>query len=804
MDKQQSAFEALKQQVKTLQKKESQYQESEAALRRSQKMLERTEEVANVGSWEWEIATDTVTWSRGLYRIFQYDPGNPAPGWIEHPGHCHPDDREILMKAVEAAVTTGAPYEIEIRAFRKDGNLRTCLARGFAEMGPNGTAERLFGFIQDITEKKTADELGKLQSLVLDQISDRVIVTDLDGYITYVNAIHTRTIGTSKEALIGQHVTALGDDPEKGASQMEILQKTLRDGSWRGEVINFRPDNTPLTVDCRTQMIRNDAGHPIALCGIATDITERRRAQEEARKTLNFLEFAVEQIPIPIIIAMAPDVTITNFNQAALDLMTKKPENLKGVSLKDFQEYCPTFYPDGTPCRVEDLPLVRAVQQGEEVRNVEMIVRPGNDERWISASAAPLKDKDGKLLAGIVAFPDITDKKRFEAEKLSLEEQFHQAQKLESVSRLAGGAAHDLNNLLSPILGFSEMVLNDTAPDDPRRELLEDVLKAARRARDLVGQLLAFSRKQPLVFNPLNLNDLLTDFETLLCRTIREDITIHIELEPSLPLIKGDAGHVEQVVMNLVINAQDAMPGGGHLTIHTKRVELAESPDGVFGKLVPGDYVVMSIKDTGVGMDEKILEHLFEPFFTTKDVNQGTGLGLATVYGVIKQHGGNIQVDSRPGQGTSFRVYLPVLTEPVAVDTRYDPTEPPVHVAGGSETILVVEDNEPMRKMAEIMLARQGYNILTAKNGWEALSLLGQNDGSIDLLLTDIIMPGMNGVELYHQAVRKHPGLKAVYMSGYTDDVIAHHDVLNGNVPFLQKPFTNRSLVEKIREAVER
>ncbi|MDY6906393.1 MAG: ATP-binding protein [Thermodesulfobacteriota bacterium] len=427
------------------------------------------------------------------------------------------------------------------------------------------------------------------------------------------------------------------------------------------------------------------------------------------------------------------------------------------------------------------------------------IVTKAGDVRWIADMTHIRRDDNGAVLSYEGILLDITDQKQAEADKNRLEAQFQQSQKLESIGRLAGGVAHDLNNLLSPILGYGEMLLEDTDAEDPRREPMEEIILAGERARDLVRQLLAFSRKQVLSFRTIELNTLVTGFEKLLRRTVREDIHIHLTLADSLPPVKGDTGQIEQIIMNMAVNAQDAMPHGGMLTLETAMVELDRQYADRHEEVMPGPHVMLGISDTGIGMDEETRKHLFEPFFTTKPVGEGTGLGLATVYGIVKQHKGHVWVYSEPGRGTTFKVYLPV-----AAGARMAEKDVTVEDAAfkGSETILLVEDNQQLRKLARALLMRRGYSVLTAANGKEALSILEDHAAPLDLLLTDVIMPDMNGRELYFRAMEIYPELKVLYMSGYTDNVIAHHGVLDEGVQFIQKPFTVKALATKVREVL--
>ncbi len=383
--------------------------------------------------------------------------------------------------------------------------------------------------------------------------------------------------------------------------------------------------------------------------------------------------------------------------------------------------------------------------------------------------------------------------------EISMENQLNQAQKVESIGRLAGGVAHDLNNLLTPILGYCELLQKVLDPDDVRRKNVDKIVSAGLRARDLVRQLLAFSRKQTLKMENININEIIMDFEKLLHRTIREDIEIKLFLSSDPLYVMADVGQIEQVVMNLAVNAGDAMPDGGKMTIDTTRVDLDEVYAKAHQGVTPGPYILMAVSDNGCGMDEEVRNQIFEPFFSTKG-NLGTGLGLATVYGIVKQHGGNIWVYSEPGKGTTFNVYIPV-SEKMDIEKKADKETLPDLT--GTETILLAEDNERVMELALDILHLQGYSVITAENGLEALAVLDRHEGPVHLLLTDVVMPEMSGRELSVKAAEKHPGLKVLFMSGYTDNVIAHHGVLDQGIAFIQKPFAINTLAAKVREVLE-
>ncbi|MFW2373585.1 MAG: ATP-binding protein, partial [Gammaproteobacteria bacterium] len=370
---------------------------------------------------------------------------------------------------------------------------------------------------------------------------------------------------------------------------------------------------------------------------------------------------------------------------------------------------------------------------------------------------------------------------------------------MEAIGRLAGGVAHDFNNLLAPIIGYSELLTEDSNLDDKQKQSLSEILHAGLRARNLVRQLLAFCRKQTLESRPLNLNETIKNFGELLQSTIPENIELKQIFSPDILPVMADVDQIERIIMNLAVNAADAMPNGGELTIETSVSELGEEYTATHPDLVPGSYVMLAMHDTGCGMDHETRDHIFEPFFSTKG-ELGTGLGLATVFGIVKQHGGSIWLHSEPGQGTMFKIYLPVTDEaPVKKKTRTMTVTDPK----ANECILLVDDDEQMRHLVQTILERQGYTVFSAKDSDDALATLASHQGPIHLLLTDVVMPGINGRELYKQATLDHPDLKVLYMSGYTDNIIVHHGVLDKGIQFIQKPFSNRDLIYKIRETLK-
>lgn len=436
-------------------------------------------------------------------------------------------------------------------------------------------------------------------------------------------------------------------------------------------------------------------------------------------------------------------------------------------------------------------PAAYTFKTGKHQSIVQRHFRPRGEPFDVEVSASPLQEENGKVSLVVETMRDITELNHLKA-------LFLQAQKMEAVGRLAGGMAHDFNNLMNVVIGYSEMLLHKAASDDPGRQGLESILDAGERAATLTRQLLAFSRKQIIEPKILDMNAVITDMERILRRIIGEDIELLSKGIPGIGRVRADLGMIEQVIMNLAVNARDAMPDGGKLTIETANVEFDEHYVQTHQGSRPGPYVMLAISDTGMGMTPEVKARIFEPFFTTKEMGKGTGLGLSTVFGIVKQHNGYIMAYSEPGNGACFKIYLPRVEEEIESEGR----KVSQRITGGKETILIVEDDEGLRTMAGMMLEDLGYTVLSCPSGADALARLSAYEGSVELLFTDVVMPGMNGKSLAEEVRSLRPEVKVLYTSGYPDNDIAHRGVLDPAALFIQKPFTSAALGAKIRKAL--
>lgn len=515
---------------------------------------------------------------------------------------------------------------------------------------------------------------------------------------------------------------------------------------------------------------------------------ERQRAEEELRK----LSQAVAQ--------SANMIVITDI-QGRIEYANPRFTETTGYTLDEALGQTTQMLKSGhTPPEVYQQ-LWETITAGKEWRGEFYNKKKNSELYWESASISPIKNADGVITHFLAVKEDITERKRAEETQAKLEDQLRQAQKMESIGRLAGGVAHDFNNMLTVIQGYCALMQDQIPAGDPLLADLNQIRRASERASTLTRQLLAFSRQQVLAPTVLDLNELVANLQKMLGRLIGEDITLSTVLQPGLWSIIADPGQMEQVIMNLVVNARDAMPTGGQIILETDNVYIDANYAQTHLEVPIGPCVLLVITDTGHGMDKPTLARIFEPFFTTKEQGKGTGLGLATVYGIVKQSGGHITVYSEPGQGTTFKIYLPA-TESPATPLTPPPTQPSARA--GTETILLVEDDEMVRHLVHRELQAEGYTVMEASSGDKALALVKQHEGEIDLLLTDVVMPYMSGRELAQQLKELYPQVKVLFISGYTSDSVVRRGLLTAEIEFLPKPFSLGKLASKIREVLER
>jgi PAS domain S-box-containing protein len=550
------------------------------------------------------------------------------------------------------------------------------------------------------------------------------------------------------------------------------FRRRTKEGAWRW-------------ILCRCRVFERGAeGQAFRIVGIHIDITETRRVEAALRESEERYRMLIEGQGEGIGIVDEQE-RFTFVNPAAGRIFGLSAEEMIGRSLKDFVES------DQWELILAQTGSRRAGQQN----TYEMeFSRADGEKRILLVTATPRVDGQGRYLGAFGIFRDITERRK-------LEEELRQAHKMESIGRLAGGIAHDFNNLLSPIIINADLALLEEDVHGQRFEDFKKIRAAALRAKELTQQLLAFGRKQVLRIRVLNINQTINESQEMLRRLIREDVEINVDLDLALDNVKADPTQIQQILMNLALNARDSMPEGGTIRIETRNVQLAEADARTYPDLQPGRFVMLGVSDSGRGMDRETLSHIFEPFFSTKELAKGTGLGLSTVHGIVKQHGGHIRVESEPGVGTSFKIYLPRVDEVVVPEAsplaeiqsrRYD------------ATVLVAEDDDAVRRQVCRILTQFGFQVIEAKDGDEALLEAERHDGQIDLLLTDVIMPVMNGRDLYDRLSASRPNTQVVYMSGYADEVIAGEGLLSESVVYLQKPFSVQELMDKIRAALER
>jgi PAS domain S-box-containing protein len=636
--------------------------------------------------------------------------------------------------------------------------------------------------LSEYEESQNANLLRR-QTQAMESAVDGMAILNNSGEYVYLNSAHAQMFGYQNPAeLVSKTWRVLYDAAETERFEKKVFPEYEEKGKWSGEALARRRDGTYFPQEL--SLTKLEGGGMVCVC---RDVTARCDAQNERDTAEAKYRLLVEQVAA---ISYIAEIGITGqwhyVSPQVGTILGYTPEEWISGS----RDWIRFVHP-------EDQSVVAAAEaaceKGKPFQAEYRMLRKDGRTIWVSDNAVVVQDAKGhRLMEGIIA--DISDRK-------ALEGQLQQSRRVEAVGRLAGGIAHDFNNLLTIVKGYTELALKKSAHQPELSVDLQRIEDASERAASLVRQLLAFSRKQVLQPKIFDLNSVVLALDKLLRRLMGEDVEMKTVVSQQAGNVKADPGQIEQVIMNLVVNARDAMPNGGRLTVETMNVELDEAYARDHASVVPGQYVMLAVSDTGMGMSAETIAHIFEPFYSTKASGSGTGLGLSTVYGIVKQSGGYIWVYSEPGQGSTFKVYLPRVEEAAEVVIK-DRKEK--KIGSGTETILLVEDDEAVRELARTVLASRGYNVLVATKPTDAERLCDERAEEIRLLLTDVVMPGLSGREIARRIGTRHPKIKVLYMSGYTDNVIARGGVLEEGLAFLQKPFTPSTLVEKVREILDK
>ena len=651
-------------------------------------------------------------------------------------------------------------------------------------------------FVEALSRKRAEEAVRSSEQYfrsLLHSMHEDIIVIDRDLRVTDINRASLSTTGHTRDEVIGRHCYEVSHGYHKPCREygeqcpIGDVFETGRPRNCRH--VHMRPDGSQAHVDILLSPLHDDNGNVTHVIEAVRDVTDLFEARRELQALLRLNETTVANIPMCLLV-LDRDLNVIMANREYLE---GRGIQLSDVAGKNIQDVFPSALLE-EQFFLDQMREVAANGGRSELSDLRHTA-DSHPEKRLDIQVCSIHSPEGHEGEPrvLLLIEDVTTERTFE-------EQMHQAAKLESIGRLAGGVAHDFNNLLTGIKGYAHLLLNQMPQASAAHADLVEVGKLTDRAEALTRQLLAFSRRQPLEPTVLSLNDLAENAVKMIQRVIGEDVDLRFTGGPDLGTVRADPGQIEQILMNLAVNARDAMPEGGKLTIETANVDLGrEYADSHVGAK-PGRYVGLAVSDTGTGMDEDTREHIFEPFFTTKEAGKGTGLGLSTVYGIVKQHGGNVWVYSELGKGTTFKIYLPrvdAVARPLAA--KHSRLATP----RGSETILLVEDEAAVRDVSERLLKVQGYTVLCAASADAAEEAFAQHGEGIALLLTDVVLPDRSGRKLYERLAARQPSLKVLYMSGYTDNAIVHHGVLDEDTPFMQKPFDAHSLGEKVRDVLD-
>jgi len=662
----------------------------------------------------------------------------------------------------------------------------------FTEIG-----RRLSDAIATLTMVKNLSESEERFRRIIENSRDIIYRMSLpDGNYEYISPSVEEIVGfTPQEFYENPRLSLQTLHPDWLAYYSEEWEKLLRGDMppfYEYKIINRQGGERWLNQ--RNTLIKDENGNPIAMEGIVTDITHLKKTELELREKRDEAQLFLDIAGV-MIIAIDRDHNVTMANKKALEILECEENDIIGKNWFD------NFLVSKDIDSVKDIhnKAVKGELESTEYFENRVKSKRGNT-KLIAWHNTVIRNEKGEITHSLSSGEDITERKKAEEERNRFEQQLRQSQKMDSIGKLAGGIAHDFNNILTSILGNCDLALSELRPEDPLYLELTEISEGGERAADLTRQLLAFSRKQVLEPRILNLNDVIANMDRMLRRIIGEDIILNAKMIPELWNTRVDPGQMEQVILNLVVNARDAMPDGGRLLIETDNIILDSGSSIKYPEAEPGEYVMLAVSDTGRGMEKGIQSNIFDPFFTTKEIGKGTGLGLSTVYGIVKQSGGNIWVYSEKGKGATFKIYLPRI-EGVPDTSAIDSNNR--KLPSGTETILVVEDDNAVRNMAVKVLKQLGYKVIEAQNGGEALLVCETLESPVDLIIADVVMPKISGVEFVDRIRKIWTNVKTLYISGYTPNYIIQEGMLKPETPYLQKPFRPISFAEKIREALD-
>ena len=743
-----------------------------AELERARGALAHLEEVGRLGTWERDAITGRVKWSDGLVKLLdlgqETEPSLEA--WLDL---VHPDDQARVVATIVAGLE-GAPgygYECRIRA---GGEERLIHVDARVARDAEGRALRVEGIIHDISDWQRSEaalaQSEAVQTAVLDAALDSVVVMNEHGLVVEWNKAAQATFGWTRAEAVGQELAALIIPPaQRSAHRQALAAHGTRESQVLGrrlELTAVRRDGTEFPVELTIGPV---LGERLLFAGYLRDITERTEAEEARRAAESRWRALVEQIPAVTYLGRFDETASMIYISPQIERVTGFPPE---VWTGDPGFWLSRVHPDDVERATRESQARFRERRGFSC--TYRIKRADDQWIWVEEQSTILPDEQGEpgYLQGVMV--DVTERRR-------REEELREAQRLESIGQLAGGVAHDFNNLLGIIQGYAELL--ETAVPKTSRSDVQEIRRAAERAADLTRQLLLFGRPEPAEAGVVNANDTVADLRDMLQRTLGEHVEFTVDLAPGRCMVRMPAGQLEQILVNLIVNARDAMPGGGRLVLSTT---------------LASERVCLRVSDSGTGMTDDVATRAFDPFFTTKEKGRGTGLGLATVYGIVHRAGGRVGLDTLPGRGTTVEIDLPLTDEEPA--SAAERAEPPL--AGAGETVLVVEDEPAVRSLTGRMLAENGYHVIVAADGYRARILCDQFQGEIDLLLSDVVMPGMSGREVAEQLRTLRPALRVLYMSGHAGDVLDHHGFAGEELQLLEKPFERDRLLASVRAAL--